>query len=404
MDGDFRDGKYLSLATLGLDVPSLAQIRLFVNSFPVARLGAEFPQYPDDDRELRFSEPPDACVIDFDRDPEGAIRVVQRIHELFPSAALLATSWGADPNSIVRAMQCGCRDYLLKPLDQHILLQALSRLAREQGNTRPKRGQILSFIGVKGGCGTTLLAVHLAEFLVKLHGRATLLVDHHPRDGDLALYLDLGKHPYHFRDLLENTHRLDAHLVEGFVVRHSSGLDVLTAPGNFGPDHHFYPEAVEHALEFLRTRYEFVLVDCPPGLNLENMLVAKASDHLYLVATPELPALRRAAKCLQELRRHFGDDRPRVVINRDSTNHGPLATDQAAKLLATKIDWRIPNQYYEVMRTLNLGAPLRSSAEITRSLARWAAILSQDRPGTARKAKNAGRGQDDVLNLPAAVI
>ncbi|HEV2495583.1 MAG TPA: AAA family ATPase [Terriglobia bacterium] len=403
MANNSKTGRYLNLVTVGLDEHSLAQIRLFANSMPIAHLQAEFPQYAGDDNELTFSEQPDVCVIDFDQDPDSASRLVRRILELLPGTAVLATSWGADPNSIVRAMQCGCSDYLLKPLDQRMVLKALSRLTRDGENAHRVNGQVLCFIGAKGGCGTTMLAVHLSEFLVKLHGRRTLLVDHHPGLGDVSLYLGLDKHRYHFRDLLENTHRLDAQLVQGFVVRHSSGLDVLSAPTNFELGHDVSPEAIEHVFEFLRAQYQFVLVDCPPGLGPENMMVAKASDQVYLVATPELPALQRAAKYFDELRsRRYDGDRIRAVINRDSANKGRSAIDRAEKLLAAKIDWRIPNQYHEVMRTLNIGVPLRPSADVTRSLSRWAAALAEERPGTPRRPANAKRGQGDVLSLRTA--
>jgi pilus assembly protein CpaE len=230
-----------------------------------------------------------------------------------------------------------------------------------------------------------------------------LLIDHHPGLSDTSLYLSLDKHRYHFRDLLENTHRLDAQLVQGFVVRHASGLDVLPAPGNLEAQDHVFLDEIGHAFEFLRTRYEFVLVDCPPGLAPGNISVAKESDQVYLVATPELPALQHAARCLEQLRScRYDLDRIRMVINRDSTNKGRLATDRAGELLARKIDWRIPNQYHEVMRALNIGAPLRSTADVTRSLSRWAAALAEERSGTPRRAANAKRGEGDVLSLRTA--
>lgn len=401
LNGNSRSGQHLNLAIISLDEHSRAQIRALASSTPSVRLRAEFPQYVSEDRELRFSEPPDICLIDFDRDPDEATRVVQRIQRLFPGATVLAVSWEIDPHSIVRAMRCGCSDYFLKPLDPQIVLKALYRLTQESDKGHHARSQVLSFIGAKGGCGTTLLAVYLSEFLVKLHRRSALLIDHHPRCGDLALYLALDKHRYHFGDLLENTHRLDPELVQRLVVRHSSGLDVLSAPDNREVDHPVFPEAVKQAFEFLRTRYEFVLVDCPPGLGPENMPVIKESDRVYLVATPELPALRRAARCLDELcRRGYDGDRIRVVINRDSTTRGRPEADRAEELLGARIDWRIPNQYQAVMRTLNLGAPFRSSAEVARSLSRWAAALTEERPARPRRAVDTGR--DNALSLRTA--
>ena len=401
VSGRSKAGQSLSLVAIGMDDYSLREIRNFTIATPIARIQAELRDYPVTQDKLMFSGQPDVCFVDFDRSPEAASSAVQVIHEALPQITILAVSQESEPHLILRAMRCGCKDYLLKPLDQRTLLQALGRVTRPQGDRpRPIAGQILSFVGVKGGCGVTTLAVNLAVALAKQHHSKTLLIDHHPAFGDASLYLSLQGNRYHFRDLLENTHRLDAPLVEGLVVRHPSGLDVLPSPEKFGADEEIYPEAVANAFKFLRSRYEFVLVDCRPGLGPANLAVIKHSDRLILVATREAPALQHATRYLDELgaARH-PLDRVHVVINRDTNYKGRSVPEEPASLIGRSIDWKVPNDYSEVIKSINMGVPLSSAKEVTRSLSGWATLWAKGHQlGTSSGAKIATR---NVRQLPS---
>ena len=50
---------------------------------------------------------------------------------------------------------------------------------------------IVSFLGTKGGTGTTMLAVNVAADIRRLTGRATIVVDLKQGPGDVALFLGL---------------------------------------------------------------------------------------------------------------------------------------------------------------------------------------------------------------------
>src|SRR2546428_13708612 len=126
-------------------------------------------------------------------------------------------------------------------------------------------------MGAKGGCGVTSLVTQLGALLANSFSKKTLVVDLHPDFGDAALYLGLTKYRYHFFELVENTDRLDADLLQSFVLHHSSGLDLIPAPHGTEPARRTAPGALNHVIEFVRSRYEFILVDLPPGLTDENL-------------------------------------------------------------------------------------------------------------------------------------
>ena len=60
-------------------------------------------------------------------------------------------------------------------------------------------------------------------------------------------------------------------------------------------------EAVERAVRFLASAYEFVLIDCPLGLSDLTLVTVDCCDELYVVATNDVPALRDLSKYVDRL-------------------------------------------------------------------------------------------------------
>ncbi len=387
----------LSIATLCLDPESSSQLRLLLESMPLAQLATELQHYLSGDQDSVFVDRlkdlrPDICVIDFDRDRENAGRTAERIREVLTETAIFAVSAKSQPDLIIRAMRSGCGEYLIKPLDRDQLLEALARVGGRRKEKREQTtGQVLAFLAAKGGAGATTLSIHLATHLARTHGKRTLLVDLHPDLGDAAIFLALARHQYHFYDLAENTHRLDSEFLQGFTVRHPSGLEVLPAPDGVDTPRHAGTEAMQRVMDFLRMQYEYVVVDCFPALNEETMVVVDMAEQLYLVATPEIPALRNMARHLEFLGRFdFPRDKVRVVINRYSKG-GSITDAQIEKAIRKNIFWKVPNQYHEVIKAINNGDPLSVNprSELMRSLSEWAQSLA-GKPEAAVKKQDKG--------------
>jgi pilus assembly protein CpaE len=251
------------------------------------------------------------------------------------------------------------------------------------------QGQVLTFLGAKGGCGVTTVATHLGALLAKSFSRKTLLIDLHPTFGEAALYLGLTEQKYDFYELADSTHRLDAELLQSFLLHHSGGLDVLAAPSGSDAARHVASESLNQTIDFLRTRYEFIVVDCPPGLTEHNIDLMRRSDQVYLVTVAEVSALRNMVLYLDYLNRlEFSHDRVHVVLNRH-VKRGAITDAEIEKALRRSIDWKVPNQYNQVIRTLNSGDPVAqlSSSEVARNVMTWAEKLGR-KPEEGAKPKN----------------
>jgi len=290
---------------------------------------------------------------------------------------VFAVSTDAQPDLIIQAMRSGCSEYLLKPMGREQLLNAVARVGgRRKERQQPFKAQVLAFMGAKGGCGVTSVVTQLGAMLANSFSKKTLVVDLHPDFGDTALYLGLTKYRYHFFELVENNDRLDAELLQSFLAHHSSGLDLIPAPeGNDAP-RRILPGAVAQTFEFLRMRYDFILVDMAPGLSDENLEMIRHCDQLHMVTVSEVSALRNVVRHLDYLTRNRHQKRALI------------GDSEIEKTIGQKIYWKVPNQYAHVVKAINGGDPVAqlSSSDVTKNLRDMASHLgAKPAPGEKKK-------------------
>lgn len=377
----------IAVTTVGLDPMSCRALANFMEGVPGAAIAANIDGYSGAEREvgragdharLRL------CFIDYDKNTDQAIWITEHLRTNYPDVHIFAVSANTEPERIIAAMRVGCTEYLVKPIQNDRVMDGFARVeAKQKERTRSKiHGKVITVIGAKGGAGVTSLALHLALELTGKEQRKCLLVDQHAALGDASLYLGTGRHQYSFYELANNTDRLDQELLQGFLLRHSSGLHVLDSPETVDAIHMVSPSAVEHTLSFLAETYQFVVVDCPPGLSDLNLACISQSDEIAIVMTAELPSVRNAVRYMEHLERlGYSSSKVQIVLNRHS-KRGPLADDRIEKALGRQISLRVPNNYNEVIRAINSGAPIPcGKTEFGTAIQKWAREISSNSTG-----------------------
>src|SRR5579864_8308427 len=374
----------IAVSTVGLDPMSYRTLASFMLAVPGAVMVANLDGYSGAEREIaRVGDRTRTriCFIDYDQNYEQAVWVTEHLRNNNPEVSVFAVSSNTEPERIVAAMRVGCAEYLLKPLQNDRVLDALARVdAKQKDRARAKvHGKVITVIGAKGGTGVTTLALHLALDLTGNNQRKCLLVDQHSALGDASLYLGVGRHQYSFYELANNTDRLDQELLQGFLLKHSSGLHLLDSPETVDVVRQASPSAVERTLSFLSEIYQFVVVDCPPGLTDVTMACIAQSDLIVIVLTAELPAIRNAVRYIEHLEKlGLSSGKIQIVLNRHSKK-GPLDDDRIEKALGRKISLRVPNAYNDVIRAINAGAPIVSGkSDFGASVQGWAKALASN--------------------------
>jgi pilus assembly protein CpaE len=350
---------------------------------PGAIFAGEFSDYITAERRPQFSpilKNASSCValVDFDRDPELALKTTERLKQIFlKKISIVGIGTQLEAGLLLRAMRNGCTEFLTKPIDTSDLAASLHRFHASMAvdaHAQSGIGRVVAFFGAKGGVGVTMLAVHLATHLVRQHGKKTLLIDHKHQLGHVALYLGLKDTQYHFDELLRNANRLDSELLNGFVVRHRSGLDVIASPEISAGPHEAKPEDLERVMDFLRREYDYILIDSSVAYQDSKTSIIDQADEVYIISTPDVASLRDLARLVENLSLNEpATAKLRLVVNR-STATDSVTPEQIEKAVRFPISIAIPNNYFELLRAINDGEPIppERRSEFNQRMARWA--------------------------------
>ncbi|MEP6782419.1 MAG: AAA family ATPase [Acidobacteriota bacterium] len=256
----------------------------------------------------------------------------------------------------------------------------------------------MSFLGTKGGTGTTTLAVNCAADIRRITNRTTVVVDLKSGTGDVALFL--GLRPRHsLLNALDHLAWIDPPMLSRYIVEHDCGLHVLAAGDDFERPSPREADAVEQTLRALNAIYDFVIVDV--GSSLMTAKVAlQVSDAILLVANPDVPCLRNLQRLIDGVKSAgVPGERLQIILNRAS-EFGVLSTAQIERVLGFNISFNVNSDYRTVASAVNSGVPVSAlrETELTGQLdaiARSLAGLPKNRSGSGiRVAQANDRGAE----------
>ncbi len=163
----------------------------------------------------------------------------------------------------------------------------------------PRRGRIYAFANQKGGVGKTTTAVNLAAYLAHM-GRSVLLVDADSQaNATSSLGLDKQSEEASLYDVLLGEADATEAVVPVGRPAFNGCLDILPSSVELaGAEVELAAEQqgereyrLKRALDPLRDRYDYILVDCPPSLGLLTLNVLTAADGVIIPLQCEYLAL-----------------------------------------------------------------------------------------------------------------
>jgi chromosome partitioning protein len=200
----------------------------------------------------------------------------------------------------------------------------------------------------KGGVGKTTTAINVAT-AIAMSGRRVLLVDVDPQ-GNLTSGVGLKGQRAGDGTVYEAV-TTDASSQDGFVLpTRVDNLSLMPADRNLtGAEIEMVtlPERerrLQRVLDPLRTRYDYILVDCPPSLGLLTLNALVAADAVLIPLHCEYFALEGLADLVSTLRRVRGALNPSLDIegvlltmNDERTNLGQQVSRDVREFFKDKV-------------------------------------------------------------------
>jgi septum site-determining protein MinD len=172
-----------------------------------------------------------------------------------------------------------------------------------------KKGRAIVVTSGKGGVGKTTTTANLGTALAQRGARVALVdADVGLRNLDIVLGLE-SRVKHHLLDVLEERVTLDDALVHD---KHSETLYLLAAAQAREKDE-VDTAKIRALIATLRERFDYVLIDCPAGIELGFKNAVAGADEAIVVCTPEVAAVRDVDRVVGLLGNQF---RPQLVINR----------------------------------------------------------------------------------------
>ena len=172
-------------------------------------------------------------------------------------------------------------------------------------------GKIIAVVSGKGGTGKTTFTSCIGFALASMGKKVLCLdCDISLRNLDLALGLS-DSALMDFSDVLSGRCTL-----EQAVVSHPKypSLFLLAAPLAYD-GFRVEPEQAAALMGAIRESFDFCLVDAPAGLGQGFRLATQEADHVVVVTTTDVTALRDAQRTVMELER-FPNGKVHLVVNR----------------------------------------------------------------------------------------
>lgn len=358
---------------------------------------------------LAIASSPNILMVDLSEsgDPLSDIGALAEVCE--PGTVVLAIGQVNDVRLYRDLLNNGIHDYILKPLQPHVLHDAL--VSAQAFFSAPRHGEgetghshvSTAVIGTRGGVGASTLATSLAWLFGSEHKHPTALLDLdiHFGTGALALDLEPGRG---LTDAIENPSRIDGLFIERAMIRANDHLAILSAEAPINVPLMTDGSAFMHLEQEFRGAFEMTVTDLP-----RNMLVnfpQLLADMNVVVVTTELTlaGARDSIRILSWLKGNAPHVHIMVVANKVQPGATEISKADFEASIERKIDFQIPydfkaathaaklgQTFAEANRATKAGAALRDVAHAVRAVG-----FASEADATAKPEKKSLLGKFDL--------
>lgn len=217
-------------------------------------------------------------------------------------------------------------------------------------------GEVFVITSGKGGVGKTTTSANIGAGLAKLDKKVILIdTDIGLRNLDVVMGLE-NRIVYHLVDVIEGRCRLKQALIHDqrfpnlYLLPSAQTKDKTAVT----------PMQMKKLTDQLREDYDYVLLDCPAGIEQGFFNAISGADKAIIVTTPEISAIRDADRVSGLLFAH-GIDKVYMIVNRlrnDLIRRGDMmSVEDVVDILGISLLGFVPDDEHVVIAT-NHGEPV----------------------------------------------
>ena len=219
--------------------------------------------------------------------------------------------------------------------------------------------EVIVITSGKGGVGKTTTTANVGCGLAMLNKKVVMIdTDIGLRNLDVVLGLE-NRIVYNLVDVVEGKCRL-----KQAMIKHKKYPELCLIPSAQTRDKDSVtPEQMKELVDELRQEFDYILLDCPAGIEQGFQNAIAGADRALVVTTPEVSAIRDADRIIGLLEAN-GFKQMDLIINRlrmDMVKRGDMmSADDVVDILAVPLIGIVPDDENVVIAT-NQGEPLVGS-------------------------------------------
>lgn len=288
------------------------------------------------------------------------------------------------PEDYATSYEAGADEYFLKPMEPPKIIAAarglltryemartlgdrggaLQIVGRQSRNTvsssmpvRSERGKIITVFSLKGGVGTSTLAVNLAVGIKKLAPSTRVgLIDLSLEEGSDALLLDVVPTSTIYDWAREDLTEATPYLLNQYFVQHRTGIALMAAPPSPEQAETVRADVVRLTCTLAPDTFDYVVLDTASTFSENTLIALEAANDIVIPITPDIAALKNAVSTMRILQAvNIDSSRIQMVLNEVIPRAG-LSKQQIEQSLGKTVT-SIPHAGSLFVDALNHGAP-----------------------------------------------
>src|SRR5258707_1808665 len=301
---------------------------------------------------------------------------------------VLALGTVNDVNLYRDLISAGANDYVVKPPSREVLAGMLIKRSAT-GSGGGGLGEIVAFVGSRGGVGATTAAVSCAWLLSEQRQERTALLDLDLHFGTIALQLDTDPGGG-LCEALEQPSRIDSLFIERAMVKVSDTLRILAAEAGVSESLMIDAGAIDVLLYELRRKFNWVIVDLPRWVNPTHRAGLGAASRVVVLCERSLAGLRDTIR-LQTLMREHAPQTRVILLEAPCGERAAVGRAEFEKAVGKPLDGTISSDPKSAGAATNAGKPLPLAvprSPVTREFEQLIAALGA--PAEVRKRRKFG--------------